>query len=461
MRRRRGVAAAVALAALLGAGGCWPQVGHGPENQRWNPGETGLTSANVATLSPAWSVDLGTLASEPIVWGGKVYVSSVESDHATVTAMDPAAGTVLWRHPIVAPYTAGPVGPSAPVVAGGNLVVTSQFHLVVGPGDPAGAAGASASAEAGPGPFCGAGPTLLDPATGEERPGEAFLPGAAAPGQLVPFGNRVAAVGTSYERYCVWADPTLWVWEASPTGGTLRWSAPVNDPWPPDHYYPYAGPAVAGDQLFLTEDYRLVAYDVDGCGAPTCEPAWAFDLPAGDTYVPPVVGGNLVFVSTVGFYPDTSQLFAVDRATGQLAWRAPVDTSGADAVAYADGIVYVVDGAALRAFDAAGCGAPTCQPLWTAPLWTRPYAGSPNRIAVAGGVVYVGTSFLGRGFLRAFDASGCGASSCGERWSTAVDGTPQAMSVAASKLFVTVERGPAYTGAPNAVLAYAPTGSSP
>jgi hypothetical protein len=187
---------------------------------------------------------------------------------------------------------------------------------------------------------------------------------------------------------------------------------------------------------FLTENHRLAAYDVGGCGDILCEPSWAFDLPAGDTYAPPVVGGNLVFVSDIG---SSSQVYAV-------------------AVAYADGVVYVVDGAALRAFDADGYGAPTCYPLWVAPRSTPPDGESPNRIAVAGGVVYVGTSSGGDGVLRAFALDGCGAPSCGELWSTGVDGTPQAMSVAAGRLLVTVERGTAYTGAPNSVLAFAPSG---
>jgi hypothetical protein len=43
----------------------------------------------------------------------------------------------------------------------------------------------------------------------------------------------------------------------------------------------------------------------------------------------------------------------------------------------------------VRAFDAAGCGAPSCAPLWSAqPEPSQPITGAP---AVAGGRVYVGT----------------------------------------------------------------------
>ncbi|HEX8805056.1 MAG TPA: hypothetical protein VF743_12710, partial [Acidimicrobiales bacterium] len=65
--RRRTITAWVALAGVLAAAGCWPQPGRGPEHQAWNPAEATLTAANVATLQPAWSVDVGRWAAEPVV----------------------------------------------------------------------------------------------------------------------------------------------------------------------------------------------------------------------------------------------------------------------------------------------------------------------------------------------------------------------------------------------------------
>jgi PQQ-like domain len=60
-----------------------------------------------------------------------------------------------------------------------------------------------------------------------------------------------------------------------------------------------------------------------------------------------------------------------------------------------------------QVFAAAGCGAATCAPLWTAD------AGGPvSPAAVADGVLYV-TSF---DRLLAFDAAGCGTPACPPLW---------------------------------------------
>ena len=83
-----------------------------------------------------------------------------------------------------------------------------------------------------------------------------------------------------------------------------------------------------------------------------------------------------------------------------------------------DGIVYIgsqtssrSNDGRLNAFAAAGCGQPTCAPLW------QGVAGSQSILesspAVAGGVVYVG-AFDGR--LYAFGADGCGTALCQPLW---------------------------------------------
>src|SRR5439155_502446 len=80
------------------------------------------------------------------------------------------------------------------------------------------------------------------------------------------------------------------------------------------------------------------------------------------------------------------------------------------------GVAYVGSGdGKLYAFAAAGCGASTCAPLWTAatggPIYSSP--------AVAGGTVYVGSN---DDKLYAFAASGCGAPTCAALWTGTTPG---------------------------------------
>jgi outer membrane protein assembly factor BamB len=79
--------------------------------------------------------------------------------------------------------------------------------------------------------------------------------------------------------------------------------------------------------------------------------------------------------------------------------------------AVANSTVYVgsSDGK-LYAFNAAGCGSSTCTPLWTASTGPSILGSGP---AVANGVVYIG-SFVSDIF--AFNAAGCGQATCSPLW---------------------------------------------
>jgi outer membrane protein assembly factor BamB len=74
------------------------------------------------------------------------------------------------------------------------------------------------------------------------------------------------------------------------------------------------------------------------------------------------------------------------------------------------GVVYIgSDDGKLYAFNAAGCGAAQCQPLWTGTIGGSVFESSP---AVAKGIVYIGSDH----FLAAFTAAGCGTATCAPLW---------------------------------------------
>jgi hypothetical protein len=71
--------------------------------------------------------------------------------------------------------------------------------------------------------------------------------------------------------------------------------------------------------------------------------------------------------------------------------------------------VYIGSVHHLSAFPAAGCGSPTCGPLWQGSHQSDYVNGSP---AVFGGRVYIGLEFD----IGVFNASGCGQASCAPVW---------------------------------------------
>ena len=128
---------------------------------------------------------------------------------------------------------------------------------------------------------------------------------------------------------------------------------------------------------------------------------------------PAVVGG-------VAYIGSTDGLLYAFNADGCGAsecsplWTGATGDSIYSSPAVANGVVYVGSNShELLAFKAAGCGASTCQPLWIGTIGGSILQSSP---VVANGVVYVG-SFDNK--LYAFSASGCGASTCSPLWTAA------------------------------------------
>ncbi|MGO4536486.1 outer membrane protein assembly factor BamB family protein [Leifsonia sp. 2MCAF36] len=70
-----------------------------------DPSRTGavVAGAPLASLSPAWSADLGgEVFGQPVVAGGRV-IAATESNR--VVALDPASGAVVWSHSLGTPLT--------------------------------------------------------------------------------------------------------------------------------------------------------------------------------------------------------------------------------------------------------------------------------------------------------------------------------------------------------------------
>ncbi len=127
-----------AVGAAPTAQGSWPYSNGNLANTRVAPGST-ITLANVSQLKQIWSFKLkgkarrnvggyGTLAANPIVVNGVVYMQNLRCD---VYALSLATGRLIWEYVVNKPELSGP-GPNGVAVVDGvvyGLTPTAAFAL--------------------------------------------------------------------------------------------------------------------------------------------------------------------------------------------------------------------------------------------------------------------------------------------------------------------------------------------
>jgi outer membrane protein assembly factor BamB len=356
------------LLAVVLLNGCWYQSGWGPGRTGHNPEEDHLTIANVATLAQAWSTDLGTgPVLDPVSSRSGVHVVSGR----TVTTVNRIDGSVLWD------YTPD-LGPQDRV-ASPSIGAGSEGDRVYVPMSI----------------YNGEGTThILEGTTGRlvqtTRYGDT--------GSIAMENDYTAAVDNAEGDY-----GTLTIL-AYGSYGYSSWSTVVASA---DDDAPPATPAALGEnRIVLGLGHQVLVYP-RSCSI-ECTTEWRTDLDG--TATRPALSTETVYVGD-----SSGGVSALSLVDGSVRWEA--DLGGGDRGVLApltlgNGQLYVTssDGR-LYAFDADGCGSPTCTPAWEAAV------GAPvdKQAALAGGVLYVGTQ---DGTLHAFDATGCGAAACDPVWST-------------------------------------------
>jgi len=112
------------------AAGDWPLINRDLAANRYSP-LTEITAANVATLAPSWTYQLGgNSTAVPIVVGGVMYVPSRDR----VVAIDGDTGAPLWTYALPAP-PAPSAGAAAPQGPGGGGPTVSTRGVSYWPGD--------------------------------------------------------------------------------------------------------------------------------------------------------------------------------------------------------------------------------------------------------------------------------------------------------------------------------------
>jgi outer membrane protein assembly factor BamB len=360
----------------------WPHVRFDNNHTGYQPFETTLGKANIASASEAWEDQLGApvYGSSPAVVGGVAYIGS--SDGVLWAYSAGGCGgqlctTPLWQSTSLAQIIDGPT------VANGIVYVGSQTDIDSNDGklnafDAAGCNNAVCAplwqGDAGPESILDSSPTVWN--------GLVFV--ATYGGTLYAFNANGCG-----KALC---EP---VWTAQ-TGGPIE-----------------STPTVHKGVLFIgSNDGKLYAFKAKGCRNSPCKPIWTGDLGDSIFRSTPAVWKGRVYISS------QHVLAAFDangcgQATCAPLWQA-VDNQnffdGSPAVAY--GRVYVPWEGTIAVYDAKGCGHQICDRLWYL-FASGAQAAIGSAPAIANGVVYAGRNTAE---LIAWSAGVCHNAWCGELW---------------------------------------------
>jgi outer membrane protein assembly factor BamB len=307
----------------------------------------------------------------------------------------------------------------------------------------------------------------------------------SAPGRL---SEPVTDAGRAYVTHSVSGTSAVRAYELAT--GSLVWERALPNTGEPFEVTP---PVVfSGEDLLVGHPAR------PNSGTTPCADLRRLDPSSGDTIAlrttrmvtsATVTSGSIVAHTDADICdPDflgDHRLVVRDHATLDILWTAELDSLSNVAPSIADGRIYVNQAGTILAFDAAGCGAPICQPVWTTTgdgiavndpvvaaqgqvylrrsfrvevpptgvfehgrlevldaddgtlLWQAPYsvgtdpgdAGGVDEIAATDDRVYV-VAFRNQGggspverVLDAYPASGCGQPECTPGWSAPLGGS--------------------------------------
>lgn len=240
---------------------------------------------------------------------------------------------------------------------------------------------------------------------------------------------RADAAGTGYQRNETQLSPS------TVANLKVKWEAQT-------FQTVFSAPAEANGVLYFGARIGCSCTTLTAVKASTGVTIWSSPV-AGHVNGSPDVHHGVIYVTA-----DDGNLYAFSVKTGAVLWKAATGSSSSNtplpSPVAVNGVVYVgsTGTRTFYAFDAAGCGNPTCQPIWTGTLLD----GTSATPAVSGGNVFITDDDEN---LYAFPAAGCGQSTCQPTW-TASAGTFHNISMASPS----VHKGMVYVGAVFGISAF-------
>jgi len=370
----------------------WAQYGFAATNTRYNPYETAITTANVASLTPAWTVtdpngfSTFTFNTPSVADGNLYYMTNIDN---TTYAANATTGASIWS----AQFNSYSTGSGEPAVVAGSLYTTG-YYLTAQSTSTGNTSWMNVSTY-----NVSSAPTVADGYIYVTMGGsvEAFSASGCGQYNCNPVWTYTDALG-GIEGTPAVANGLLYVGTTvgglivlNATTGSLQWTARVSTASGVGAGNPMVddGMVFIGVGALYTTTATLAAYPAAGCGASKCSALWTAAVGQGFGQG---VADNLAAANGVVFVSSTDwNLYAFAEsgcgsATCSPLWKGATGGMIESAPAIANGVVYVgSDDHDIHAFPTAGCGTATCQPIWAYDLGNE-VESSP---IVVNGMVYI------------------------------------------------------------------------
>jgi len=384
MGRMRKAAVALAAGVATTISGCWVQPGFDAGHTRYNDTETVITSANVASLAPRWSTDVGAgPLRAPLSVNGRIFVVGTdggESGPHRAAAIDAATGDVAWSTVLT---QADGFLVADPVYLDGNIAVPYNLFRFGGVDTVSAATGAPVDDAAGNGQANWALAVVDGELVTTSFSYGSVIPSPFQYGVDGPCDATVSGLVNQHpqpQRDFAYVGTDL-MWNRGPAAKGFVGCNPATGQFASQWETPLAGEptsvvALGDDDVAYTDDSGTVTALDSSSGTVN----WALDVHA--AAAPPAYAAGSLFVTTID-----EKLVVLNAATGALRWEVTVPGLSTVALTVAGDVVYATDtaGGVVRAFARDGCGAPTCPELATvevgAPLMSGPIVDDGRLVA--------------------------------------------------------------------------------
>lgn len=341
----------------------WPKVRFDNANTGFNPSETSLTRANVATLAQDWTGPATRTFSHDLVRGGVVFGGC---EQMSFCAIDATSGAIRWKTVLGEPLWL--ISPPRWAALVGNVV----YFGVSRPGyeyalDATTGAVLWRTLVSNSGADWQSPPVVSDGMVFQASEDFLFAWDAATGIQRWVMRLNVHDVPAVVDGVVyVLADRTgARLHALRATTGQVLWASPLiaTDA--------DGSPIVAGGLVVVATANPggtaglVAAYPAAGCGSTSCSPLWRYDSaspPNGDG----TVAGSVIYQ---GFLDGSFR--AIDLQSGRLLWQVttphgPSQPARPGSTTVAGGLLYGTADGWTYAWPAEGCGPSACQPLWQA-----------------------------------------------------------------------------------------------